>query len=68
MSDETDLADLLWPRRLRPGRRRPWRRPWDEQPDEPREAWDEEPVDPQQAWNETPSVRIACAPLRWLRA
>ena len=54
MSDRPNLADLLWPREPRPGRRRRWRRPWDEQPDDPRGTWDEQPDDPHQAWDEEP--------------
>jgi hypothetical protein len=54
MSDGPDLMNLLWPRGLRLRRRGPRRRPWDEQPDDPREAWDEQPADPHEAWDETP--------------
>ena len=43
MSDEPDLLRrLLFPRPLFPRpRRRPARRPWDEEPDEPGQSWDE---------------------------
>ena len=44
MSDRMDLLNQLWPRGQR--RRRPWRPPWDEQPDDPRGTWDEEPEEP----------------------
>ena len=33
---------------------RPWRPPWDEQPDDPRGTWDEQPDDPNEAWDEQP--------------
>ena len=54
MSDERDLLrQLLFPKR----RRRPGRKPWDEQPDDPRGTWDEQPDDPNEAWDEQPPPR-----------
>jgi len=54
MSDEADLLRrLLFPR----PRRRPVRRPWDEEPDEPGQSWDEQPDDPNEAWDEKPPPR-----------
>ena len=51
MSDERDLLrELLFPKR----RRRPGRRPWDEQPDEPGQSWDEVPEEPGRSWDEAP--------------
>jgi hypothetical protein len=57
MSDRLDLANLLWPRGPRHRRRGLWRRPWDEQPDDPRGTWDEQPDDPNEAWDEKPPPR-----------
>ena len=56
MSDRLDLLNLLWPRGPR-RKRRPWRSPWDEQPDDPRGTWDEQPDDPNEAWDEKPPPR-----------
>ena len=55
MSDEPDLLrQLLSPRPLFPRRRRrPGRRAWDEEPDEPGKSWDEMPEEPG-SWDETP--------------
>ena len=53
MSDRMDLLNQLWPRGPR-RRRRHWRPPWDEQPDDPRGTWDEQPDDPNEAWDEQP--------------
>ena len=39
MSDRLALLNLLWPHGPR-RKRRPWRPPWDEQPDDPRGPWD----------------------------
>ena len=50
MSDERDLLrQLLFPKR----RRRPGRKPWDEQPDQPGKSWDEVPEEPG-SWDEVP--------------
>ena len=50
MSDERDLLrQLLFPQR----RRRPGRKPWDEQPDLPGKSWDEVPEEPG-SWDEVP--------------
>ena len=46
MSDEPDLLRRLLSAAGPPARRRPWRAPWDEQPDEPGRSWDEQPDDP----------------------
>jgi hypothetical protein len=56
MSDRMDLLNQLWPRGPR-RKRRPWRPPWDEQPDDPRGTWDEQPDDPNEAWDEQPPPR-----------
>ena len=56
MKDRLDLANLLWPHGPR-RRRRSWRPPWDEQPDDPRGTWDEQPDDPNEAWDEEPPPR-----------
>ena len=50
MSDPPmDLLNQLWPRGPR-RRRRPWRPPWDEQPDDPaRSVGDQQPDDPNDA-------------------
>ena len=53
MSDRMDLLNLLWPHGPR-RKRRSWRPPWDEQPDDPRGTWDEQPDDPNEAWDEQP--------------
>ena len=50
MSGERDLLrQLLVPTR----RRRPERKPWDEQPDLPGKSWDEVPEEPG-SWDEVP--------------
>ena len=54
MKDRLDLANLLWPHGRRPKRRSLRRRPWDEQPDDPRGTWDEQPDDPRETWDEKP--------------
>ena len=50
MSDERDLLrQLLFHKR----RRRPGRKPWDEQPALPGKSWDEVPEEPG-SWDEVP--------------
>jgi hypothetical protein len=56
MSDRMDLLNQLWPLGPR-SKRRAWRPPWDEQPDDPRGTWDEQPDDPNEAWDEQPPPR-----------
>jgi hypothetical protein len=56
MSDRLDLLNLLWPHGPR-RKRRAWRPPWDEQPDDPRGSWDEQPDDPNETWDEKPPPR-----------
>lgn len=54
MNDEPDLASLLHSvAGTQP--RRPRRKPWDEEPDDPHGAWDEEPAGPSRQWQEEPS-------------